>query len=211
MGKQGILFDFWGTLVDNGLQPSPVRRAKKILNIKMPFQEYIERFEDAFMTAQYEDLYEAFDAVCDEFNLNASDRVIQRCVEMWEENDEKARPYDDTDPILDMLQAEYKLGLVSNSPPTMRKVLERFDLDEFFDTIVLSCDVGALKTDAKLFRTALDELELEADDVIMVGDSLHTDIKGAKNAGIKPVLCDRRETRNFKPKITKLEEVFDHV
>lgn len=211
MPKKGVLFDFWGTLVDNGLRPSPVRRTKKILNLKMPFQDYIERFERSFMTQDFDDLHEAFHSVCEEFELDASDRVIDRCVEMWGKNDELAEPYDDTDPILDMIAPDHKLGLVSNSPPTIRTVIDRFDLRQFFDTIVLSCDVGLLKTDPEMFEIALDDLDLETDDVIMVGDSLHTDVKGAKAAGIKPVLADRRESRNFKPKITKMEEVFDHI
>ncbi len=41
----------------------------------------------------------------------------------------------------------------------------------------------------------------------MVGDSVPTDIIGARSAGIKAILLDRRNRREFLPKITNLREL----
>jgi HAD superfamily hydrolase (TIGR01549 family) len=208
---QAILFDFWGTLVDNGLEPSPVRQVRYILDIEVPFKEYIVRFEDVFMTADYDDLYDAFEAVCDEFKIYPDDDIVEEAVDMWQRNDRLAEPYDDTETMLEEFSDDYVIGLISNSPPTIRDVLEKFDLTEKFDAITLSYEEGMLKTDPRLFETALDRLSVEKEAAVMVGDSIHTDMEGAKQAGVNAVLADRRDTRDYEPKIETLEELYDYI
>ena len=52
-----------------------------------------------------------------------------------------------------------------------------------------------------------DILKIKEKDAIMVGDSVESDIAGAKNAGIKAVLIDRRDRREFEDKILSLKEL----
>ena len=65
---KAILFDFWGTLVEQGVW-SPVKQVKNILQIDLSFSEYITRMESAFMTQTFSSLKEAFENICHEFNL----------------------------------------------------------------------------------------------------------------------------------------------
>ena len=64
-----------------------------------------------------------------------------------------------------------------------------------------------MKTDPRSFEQILKEFNTAKDDVLMVGDSLQSDIQGAQNAGVKAVLIDRRNMRDFDPKIKSLEEL----
>ncbi len=206
---KGILFDFWGTLVDNGVNPSPVKQAKKILGLKMPFKEYIEPFERAYMTEDVDDLYEAFENVCDEFNLEPEERLLDDLVGMQNKSDILAEPYDETFDVLEDLREDYKIALVSNTPPNIHRVLDKFGMKKYFDAIVLSCDTGYLKTDPEMFEIALDKLGLEADEVVHVGDSMETDVKGAEKAGIEPILIDRWSNRSYKNRIEDLTQLKD--
>ena len=65
---KAILFDFWGTLVENGVH-SPIKQVKNILNIRLPFSEYVIRMEKAMMTQEFSSLKDAFIAVGKEFNI----------------------------------------------------------------------------------------------------------------------------------------------
>lgn len=56
-----------------------------------------------------------------------------------------------------------------------------------FDAIVSSEAVRCYKPDAPIFEHALDRLGISADRAIHIGDSLHSDIAGAKSAGITAV------------------------
>lgn len=61
-----------------------------------------------------------------------------------------------------------------------------------FAAVVASEDVGAYKPDRAIFNRALDALGLAAADVLHVGDSIATDVRGAHAAGIRAVWVNRR-------------------
>jgi hypothetical protein len=89
---KAILFDFWGTLVENGIFPSPVKQARYILRLRMTFKDFIIRFEKAVMTKPYNDLNEAFTAVCKEFDLDPQPFIIEKLVGMWNKNELLGKP-----------------------------------------------------------------------------------------------------------------------
>lgn len=66
-------------------------------------------------------------------------------------------------------------------------------LDELFDAVVISEEVGAQKPDPSMFRRALAELGLTPHDAgraVMVGNRLERDVKGARELGMVGVWID---------------------
>ena len=82
---------------------------------------------------------------------------------------------------------------------------------KYFDEITLSCDTGLLKSDKKAFGNILKKLKIKKTEVVMVGDSVESDIKGAENAGIKGILIDRRGRQEYEGKISSLKEIKDKL
>jgi len=204
---KAILFDFWGTLVENGVY-SPVRQVRSILRLDMPFQDYIVAFEEVFMTKDFDNLSDAFIMVCKQFGIKPDDIMMERLVGTWNKNTLLARPFPETLQVLEDLRKDYKVALVSNTDRfSVEQVLDKFNLRSYLDGIALSYQVGALKNNKKLFDAALKELKVKHKDAIMVGDSVESDIKGAENAGIKGLLLDRRGRREHSPKIQNLTEI----
>ncbi|MFH1770075.1 MAG: HAD family hydrolase [archaeon] len=203
-----MFFDFWGTVVENGIFPSPVRQAQRILRINVPFPEYIQKFESSFMTKKFDTLTEYFRNVTKEFGTNPPEFVYEKLVGMWNKNTILCKPFPETIEVLDELKKDYKLVLISNTDClSVPQLLEKFDLNKYFDEVVLSCDIGSLKTDKEIFEMPLKKLKLKKTEVIMVGDSIPTDIEGAAKAGIAGILVDRRGTREFENKISSLTEL----
>lgn len=90
--------------------------------------------------------------------------------------------------ILEYLSKKYKLAIVSNIISNVsRLALKKHDLEKYFEYVVLSRDLGIRKPDPEIFNFTLHNLEIEANESVHVGDSLETDIQGAKNAGMKTV------------------------
>lgn len=56
-----------------------------------------------------------------------------------------------------------------------------------FDVIVTSVDVGHEKPHEKIFRVALKKLGVKANEAIMVGNRIKTDVLGANRLGIKTI------------------------
>jgi len=63
-------------------------------------------------------------------------------------------------------------------------------LRNYFDTIVVSGDVGVEKPDPRIFDPALAQTQLQPGDALYVGDTVD-DVRGARAAGLTPVLIRR--------------------
>jgi putative hydrolase of the HAD superfamily len=209
---RAIIFDFWGTLVENGIHPSPVNQVKYILRLRMTFREFVVRFEEAMMTKEYNDLNEAFSAVCTEFNVKPHDFVMEKLVGMWNKNELLGKPFFETIEMLEYLkESGFKLGLISNTNPTIQRVLDKYDLHKYFDAEVMSYQEGKLKTDPELFNKLIERLQVTKDQTVMIGDSIQTDVLGSRAAGIRSILLDRMNKRKFSPKIRNLRELKDLI
>lgn len=88
--------------------------------------------------------------------------------------------------VLDALLGELALGLISNGYSEVQRVrLERHDLGRYFDAVVISSEIGIAKPDPAFFEHALQALEIaDPSGVLVVGDSLSSDIAGAAAAGL---------------------------
>ncbi len=115
----------------------------------------------------------------------------------------------DVRPTLRALAARgYRLAVVSNWEPSLSVTLARLGLSQYFPTIVTSAVEGIWKPDPRLFRIALDRLEVPAEAAISVGDQVDRDVEPARTLGIHGVLLDRFDDHpEFTPRITELTEL----
>lgn len=212
MATKLIFFDFWGTLVENGVR-SPVKQVKWILRLNdMDFSEYIVKFEEAFMTKKFKDLKEGFEDVVKAFELDVPDFIVEKLIGMWNKNTILSTIYDETTEVLEELKKDYKLVLIANTDPfSVNSLLEKYDLRQYFDEIVLSCDTGNLKLNKKSFGDVLKKLKIKKNEAVMVGDSMDSDIKSAENAKIKAILLDWRGSREYENKISSLGELKEQL
>lgn len=85
-----------------------------------------------------------------------------------------------------------RLGLVTNGAAEVQRAkIERFDLGQHFDVIVIEGEFGAGKPEASIFRHALASLGAEPGESLMVGDNYEADVLGALHAGLHAVWIDR--------------------
>jgi len=86
--------------------------------------------------------------------------------------------------------AGYRMAVVSNAEPNLRDRIAAAGLDPFFETLVISAEVGVEKPDRGIFTTALERVGVSAEHAIHVGDFYSLDVVGARGAGIVPILLD---------------------
>jgi putative hydrolase of the HAD superfamily len=84
-----------------------------------------------------------------------------------------------------------KLGLVADTKPgTYKNVLIHHRLYNLFDIFAISEELGVEKPNPEIFTFALNKLGIQPIDygrVLMVGNNLHRDIRGANNLGLTSV------------------------
>jgi len=84
----------------------------------------------------------------------------------------------------------YCLGAVTNrgySGPRFHEEMRALGLEELFETTVISCDIGYMKPHPRIFQCALESMGVEAQETVMVGDSLRADVEGSKTLGMTAV------------------------
>ncbi|MCH0568437.1 HAD-IA family hydrolase [Streptomyces sp. MUM 136J] len=101
--------------------------------------------------------------------------------------------YPDVAPVLRALADDYRLGILSNSPPQVRDALRRDGLSPLFGAVVLGGVDSAEKPAAEAFRTVLDRLGVPAERAVHVGNRLDADVRGASRAGLRTVWMLRGE------------------
>jgi HAD superfamily hydrolase (TIGR01549 family) len=89
--------------------------------------------------------------------------------------------------LLAALRARFTLAIVTNGlAEVQRPRLDRSAIGPSFETVVVSEEVGAAKPDVRIFQHALRALgHDDPSTVLMVGDSLESDIRGGINAGMR--------------------------
>jgi len=101
--------------------------------------------------------------------------------------------------MLDTLQAKgYRLFAASNSfGHLQRSRLERAHILHYFEDTFISMDIGYDKPDVRFYQEALSRAHLQPSEVLMIGDSMTTDVLGAQAAGIDALFFDRRNNTSL--------------
>lgn len=85
--------------------------------------------------------------------------------------------------MLEQLREDYFLALISNGPSKAQwEKVEKLKLHAFFDLILISGDLPWEKPNKKIFQKAYNYFGVEAQDCMMIGDKIETDILGGVEA-----------------------------
>ncbi|MBY8985625.1 MAG: HAD family hydrolase [Candidatus Lokiarchaeota archaeon] len=116
-------------------------------------------------------------------------KMVNNTINTWQ----KFVPLDpDTIPVLKTLKKSKNLALITNfdHPPYIYSLLSDMKLINFFESIIISSEVGVKKPDPTIFSFVLKEINLKADEICYVGDT-REDMEAAIKAGMYPILIQR--------------------
>jgi putative hydrolase of the HAD superfamily len=88
-------------------------------------------------------------------------------------------------------QINIPIGIVSNFDSRLYSVLRSLSLDQYFQSVTISTEVGSAKPDGKIFTIALAKQGCEASQAWHVGDSRKEDYEAATAMGLRGILVDR--------------------
>lgn len=90
--------------------------------------------------------------------------------------------------VLKEISSDYIIYAASNGVLTMQKNrLQLSGLQEYFTDLYVSDDIGYAKPNINFFTESMDRAKLKPNEILMIGDSLVSDIAGARGAGIDSV------------------------
>ena len=164
-------------------------------------QYYRERDKLMIETSTFQVLKEL---LAEKGYTDVSDTVIRESLDAHYAVTQKNWQLEDDaiDCLSTLQQQNYKLGLVSNAGDhrDVLQLVEKFNLDPYFEFILTSAGCGYRKPHHKIFQLALEGVGARGEEVVMVGDTLDADILGANRMGIYSIWITRRT--NFPPNDT---------
>jgi putative hydrolase of the HAD superfamily len=102
--------------------------------------------------------------------------------------------YDDVETVLRELRGRgLKIGVISNWDSRLKAISDGLGLTPLVDFLVISAEAGVRKPDPRIFNLALEKAGVRPEEAIHVGDLVEDDVDGARRAGMRPVLIDRRK------------------
>lgn len=120
--------------------------------------------------------------------------------------------FPETSVVLSRLaEARVPVGIVSNFDDLLFDILRATGLDQAFPVVVTSHRVGVYKPDPRIFSEALSAARMDPERTYYVGDSLYSDMEGARRSGLRGVLIDRQDAHPEYDgaRITSLLELYD--
>jgi putative hydrolase of the HAD superfamily len=144
--------------------------------------------------------------------LNARTTIVKKALKQLGRNDERTAGniavnyanildgtldfFPDAEKTLkELVKKKVKLALLTNGAGEVQRAkINRFGLARYFPTCLVEGDLGYGKPDQRVFKMALQKLNVNPNQTWMVGDDLERDIGGAQIAGIFSIWHDYNKT-----------------
>lgn len=207
MPIKAITFDLGGTLLDSKMDVDGFRVAfTKLIHphrVKTSPSEVKSAIDAAFVCLAeiqsdgremtFEQVYEI---VLENLSCQCNKALLKQIRNLFVSYS-SPNVYKCSDELLRSLSSKYPIGLICNTIHDVpREIVASRGWDQFLTTIVLSRDVGFRKPRPEIFMQALDDLGVEGESVLHVGDSLVADVAGILTVGGTPVwISHGRESR----------------
>jgi len=214
---QAVIFDCYSTLIDirtNERKEEVFRylslylqyygaridatRLKSALSLET--ERYLQSREERYAEV---DLEIVFKDILKKEGLENSFLAESCCKLLRVLSRERFELFPDSIPVLKEIERSgYPLGVVSDAQKVFcLEEAEILGLNRFFDCIVLSTQFGFRKPDPRLFTIACALVDIPPVDAVYIGNDPETDVKGAKQIGMRAILLDRslKQNRELKP------------
>ena len=90
--------------------------------------------------------------------------------------------------VLSVLQKKYQLHIITNGFKEVQFIkLKNSGIYDYFQNIIISEEIGALKPNKKIFLHAVNLCHSKPKECLMIGDDIISDVLGAKQVGIDQV------------------------
>lgn len=128
-------------------------------------------------------------ALASGYTLSEASELATQAFETFIELRQQVNCFAGVEEMLEELAKNYMLGALTNGNANLKKI----PIGRHFDFSISAESLNASKPDQKIFNAALEQASLlngsmvRSNQVVHVGDDLHTDVGGAKQAGFYAV------------------------
>lgn len=204
MKYRAVIFDLFGTLVCDLVGPKytdTLTRMATVLSI--PADDFLKKWSDTF----YERNTGAFPTVganlvhiCEELGVQPKGNEVNLAARIRQDyaklvmNTSRSGAKE----VLSRLkQMGCKIGLISNCTPDAPAVWPKIPLASLIDVVVFSSSVRLMKPDCRIYRLTVERLGVESKGCLYVANGQNSELYGACEVGMYPVLITSETNEDF--------------
>lgn len=173
------------------------------IEVKMFIEKYVPINQACWKLYQYDKitheelrynrLKDSFDAINYAVSDEQIDSISNEYIHLLPDNNHL---FDGTFEILDYLNKNYKLHIITNGfAEVQKRKIENSKLHDYFHTITNSEMAGVKKPNPIIFEYALDLAKAKKENSIMIGDSLDADVQGALDMGLDAIYFNENKSQ----------------
>ena len=156
--------------------------------------------------AEIDQFYRYYSMISDDLDLALTDEQRRLIARDRACNMENYIPYPGVQEVLAKLSERYKLGVISDTWPSIEQQLEYIGVARYFSFTTFSCYVGTFKPDPRMYRDALAKSGASAEETAFIDDSVYN-LDGAAEMGIFPILIAANPASDVETTYLKIRDL----
>lgn len=156
--------------------------------------------------AECDQFYRYYSIISEELSLGLSE--CQRKKIAWDRayNMENYIPYPGIREVLETLSKTHRLGVISDTWPSIEQQLEYIGVSRYFSVTTFSCYVGTFKPDSRMYLDALKKCGVPAEETVFIDDSARN-LEAAAALGITPILIAANPESDVETSFLKIRDL----
>ena len=149
---------------------------------------------------------EYYSVVSDHLGLGLSAEEREQIARDRACNMQNYLPYPGVAETLSVLSKTHKLGIISDTWPSIATQLEYLGVSQYLSFCTFSCFVGVFKPDKRIYQDALSKCGAPAEETVFIDDAV-PNLAGAAALGIAPILIAANPASDVDTSYTKIRDI----
>ena len=156
--------------------------------------------------AEIRQFHEFYSIISDHLDLGLSDENLNQIA--WDRacNMKNYIPYPGIVDVLGTLSKTHKLGIISDTWPSIEQQLEYIGVAPYLSFTTFSCFLGTFKPDRRMYLDALNKCSVPARETVFIDDSVRN-LDGAAAMGITPILIAANPASDVETNYMKIRDL----
>ena len=156
--------------------------------------------------AEIDQFYRYYSIISDELDLALSEEQRRQIARDRACNMENYIPYPGIREVLETLGRTHRLGVISDTWPSIVPQLEHIGAARYFSFTTFSCSLGVFKPDPRMYLDALGKCGAPAEETVFIDDSVEN-LEGAAALGITPILIAANPASDVETSFLKIKDL----
>jgi putative hydrolase of the HAD superfamily len=189
---RAVVFDLWDTIVDFDPDEGEALVRRVVDRLAVPYERFAEvwRSEELIRRRMVGPLAPCLTTACETLGIEADvDELVGWRLELTRR---MLRPRAGLlETLAELRERRLRVGLISNCTEEVADAWPETSFAHLFDHAVFSATAGVAKPDPEIYRLAAGGLGVDPEECLFVGDGANDELRGARDAGMTPVLIHR--------------------